>query len=248
MDFRPAQPDDCEAIRSIAAQSFQTSFSLSPEEIEMLVGEVFADDRVAERVESEAAFLLVAADGEGPNGFVDMGFGEEALLRWLHVEPGARGQGIGTQLFERARTAARERDLPVIARVLTTDDEGGTFCEQFGFERRDKTRLEVDGVTQYRVVYVDPDRPGRYTAANSVDIPETISDDGTTLTVDQDDGIPGTDGSFFPTYRGEPAETRYGYYCANCGSTEVGTDSLGRLECQTCGNKHLADTWDAAYL
>lgn len=250
MDVRPAQPQESDAIRAIAEQSFQTSYSLSPGQIETILEGVFSSELLAERTEADADLLLVALDGDELIGFIDIGFDEEAVLRWLHVEPGARGRGAGTQLFERALSAAQSRGVPLVARVLTEDEEGGTFCEQFGFTRNGRSKLTFAEETFFQNVYVDPNGPEGGIVDQPVEIPETITADREELSLDRDDDIPGTDGSFFPTFTDDPdgRRHRYGYFCSNCGSTDVGTDSLGRLECQNCGNKHLADKWDAAYL
>lgn len=243
MDIRTAEPQDTDRIRRIAEQSFQTSYSLSPDQIETIVEGAFSDEALADRIESDSVFVIT--DEDELLGFADAMFEDHAILRWIHVEPGHRGQGAGTALFERVQTEAEDRDLALAGRVLTEDEEGGNFCEQFGFDRSGKIKLDFGDETFFGYALTESGAKRR-TADEPIEVPETVTVDEKTLQVDSEDPTPGTDGPFFQTYE-DPDGENYGYFCSNCGSTNVGSDSLGRLECQECGNKHLADQWDAAY-
>lgn len=248
MDVRAAEADDAERIRRIAEQSFQTSYSLSPEQIEIIADAVFSGDALRERIDGDENRIRVAEDGGEVLGFADVEVGDHAILRWLHVEPGHRGQGVGTALFEDARDAASSGDSALVGTVLAEDDEGEQFCEQFGFERGEKVEIEFAEESFHAYVYRHPDPAAPVSDDDAVDVPDTVTTNGRELTVDADDRIPGTDGPFFRTYEDPEDEDPYGYFCSNCGSGQIGSDSLGRLECENCGNKHLADEWDAAYL
>lgn len=248
MDLRAAEVQDAARIREISEQSFQTSYSLSPDQIETIIRGVFSDDHLATRIGSDETLLLLSeADGE-TTGFVDVALGTEALVRWLHVDPGSRGRGAGTQLFEHAQSEATDRDLPLVARVLTENEEGKEFPERFGLRRTGRAKLEFGSEVFFEEVYTEEEGLAALAGEPAVDVPETTTVDGRQLAVDEDDVTPGTEGPFFALYEGTEHKDRYGYFCSNCGSTDVGSDTLGRLECQNCGNKHLADQWDAAYL
>ncbi|WP_225334179.1 GNAT family N-acetyltransferase [Halomicrobium urmianum] len=248
MDVRAAEADDSGRIRRIAEQSFQTSYSLSPDQIETIVAAVLSEDAVRERVEGDANRIRVAEEEGEVLGFADVEVGDHAILRWLHVEPGHRGQGAGTALVEDARDVAAEGDSALIGTVLAEDPEGDQFCEQFGYERGEKVEIEFAEESFHAYVYRHPDPAAPVADDEPVDVPDTVTVDGRERTVDADDDVPGTDGPFFRTYEDPADEDAYGYFCSNCGSVEIGSDSLGRLECEECGNKHLADQWDAAYL
>ncbi|WP_336002829.1 GNAT family N-acetyltransferase [Halorientalis halophila] len=245
MDVREATGDDVDRVGRIAEQSFQTSYSFSPLQIETLVETAFDPEEVRSRLDADDDHLFVAANEDGVIGFADVGFGDRALLRWLHVEPGHRGAGAGTALFDRVCEAAADRDLPLVGRILAEDEEGETFCEQFGFERAGKTELDFESETLYGYLYAEPGLGD--IGSSDHEIPETVSEDGREFDVDTDEATPGTDGPFVRLFEDESDEEAWGYLCTNCESTSVGSDSLGRLECQNCGNKHLADQWDAAY-
>lgn len=249
VSLRPATPADGQRIREIARQSFETSYALSPAQIETLVEEEFGDDPLVERMDREDALVLVAEAGDETapiRGFALVDFVEAGAIRWLHVEPGARGQGVGTRLVERATAALADRDLPLSGRALERDTEGGTFCEyQFGLVEDGREPLAVGGEEFFEYVYVengegsDPNEP-------SVEVPETVSANGEELSVDREDETAGTQAPFFGVYR--PDDERWGYVCSNCASTDVAAADLDRLACGNCGNEHRPDDWDPAYL
>lgn len=245
MNVRAATVEDFDAVRDVAERSFRASYALGPGQIETIVRGLFSEESLAERAGREGNVLLAATADGAVVGVADAELDGQLVLRWLHVDPDSRGEGAGTALFERLRDVASDRGQPLLARVLTEDEEGGGFCEQFGFERRGRSRLDLGDQTFFEYVYAAPDAEVSEPLDASVDVPETVTVDGTALRVDREDEIPGTDGPFFRTYDGDDHE---GFVCANCGSATVETDTLGRYECQRCGNKHLADEWDAAYL
>lgn len=247
MDVRPATSDDAARLREIGEASFRASYSLSPDQIETLVGVVFSGERLAEHVDDPETLVVVAEDDGGIVGFVDVEMGAEAAIQWLHVDPESRGLGAGTRLFERAQSEAADRDLPVVARVLSENEEGKGFPERFGLRRSGKAKLEVGSEDLFEEVYAEDGVLETVAGESSVEVPETTDVDGEPHRVDESDRSPGVDGPFFGVYAADGDE-HVGYFCGNCGSTDVGSDSLGRLACQDCGNKHLADRWDAAYL
>ncbi|WP_245626069.1 DUF5816 domain-containing protein, partial [Haloparvum sedimenti] len=38
-----------------------------------------------------------------------------------------------------------------------------------------------------------------------------------------------------------------GFYCGNCGSLDTAMDTMGRIECNECGNIRKPEEWDAAH-
>lgn len=68
-----------------------------------------------------------------------------------------------------------------------------------------------------------------------------------TLYVDQGDGKRGQKGPFFVVYTDETAETRWGFFCNNCESTDNAVDAMGRIQCNVCSNRTKAEEWDAAH-
>ena len=71
--------------------------------------------------------------------------------------------------------------------------------------------------------------------------------DGTTLYVDREDGDIGTKGPFYVVYRDDDGERRWGYFCGNCETFNNAMDSMGRIQCNECGNFRKPTEWDAAH-
>lgn len=247
MHIRQATPADSDAIRRIAEQSFQSSFALSPEEIATLVEERFSAEDIAARLDTERPFLVAETEVEGSEtvgGFLD-GTGTHRI-RWLHVDPDARGQGLGTALVERLQEE-REEANPVAWEVLDDAVEGTGFCDRFGYSEQGRDWLDVGGHEYPVTIYAEGERAEEPNEP-AVRVPDSLRVDGEERPLDHDDRIPGRDAPFFRTYVSADRESPYGYFCSQCGGTDVTADGLDRLECGTCGNVHLADEWDGGYL
>ncbi|WP_306058191.1 DUF5816 domain-containing protein [Natronococcus wangiae] len=73
------------------------------------------------------------------------------------------------------------------------------------------------------------------------------TDDGDTVYVSTTDGNRGSKGPFLVAYETSDAERRYGWYCTNCESFDNAMDSMGRIQCNRCGNFRKPTEWDAAH-
>ncbi|SFG40709.1 hypothetical protein SAMN04488063_1942 [Halopelagius inordinatus] len=73
------------------------------------------------------------------------------------------------------------------------------------------------------------------------------TDDGETLFLDRSDADRGGKGPFYAVYVDADKEARWGYFCDNCGSLDNAMDTMGRIECNVCGNIRKPDEWDAAH-
>lgn len=250
VDVRLATSEDADGIRAVAESSFQTSYSLSPIEIETILERVFGEEALTERLETtdSAVFVVEQPDESGDPAIAGAAeLDADSTLRWLHVDPNFRGQGIGTALFERSRAEAARRNDPPRARILQAADEGSGFLERFGLEQSGTAVLEFDEEEFPEHVYTstgggsEPNEP-------EVEVPSTVRVEGTETVLDREDPVPGTEAPFYPLYEQADDDQRYGYFCSNCGHTDVVADGLDRLECEHCGNLHRADQWDDAYL
>jgi predicted N-acetyltransferase YhbS len=246
IDLRPATPDDCEAIRAVAEQSFQASYSLSPEQIDDIVEAEFGRDHLVGRIENDDSLVLVAEDDGETVGFADVDLAV-GTLRWLHVDPMGRGQGVGTALVERVEAALTRRGKPFTAQILDEATEGDSFLERFGLNRTGTTKAEFR--TQELSAHVYSKR-GDGTNPNepAVTVPDRVAVGGSQRPLDREAPISGSESPFFLTYAGPDRTERHGFFCANCGSTDVSAGGMDRIECNDCGNNHLADEWDDAYL
>ncbi len=68
-----------------------------------------------------------------------------------------------------------------------------------------------------------------------------------TLYVDTDEGKRGHKGPFFVVYGDEAQESRWGFFCTNCETTDNAVDAMGRVQCNVCSNRTKAEEWDAAH-
>ena len=75
----------------------------------------------------------------------------------------------------------------------------------------------------------------------------TVATDDGDLHVAEDEGERGQDGPFLVVYRTADQERRYGWYCTHCESIDNAMDSMGRIECNVCGNFKKPDEWDSAH-
>jgi len=73
------------------------------------------------------------------------------------------------------------------------------------------------------------------------------TEDGETVYVDRTQGERGSEGPFFVVYATPDRKTRWGYVCSNCESFDNAMDTMGRLQCNVCGNLRKPDEWDAAH-
>lgn len=249
MNVRPAESEDRERIGAIARDSLQSSYSLSPAQIETILDEEFDDAALADLLDDTDSVVLVADDTvDGTDqvfGFVTVKVGAQAAILWLHVDPRARCDGIGTALVERVRDETGGK--PLAAYILEDAVEGGTFLERFGLEQGDHDGILVGGEEFAVTLFTEgegtetPNEPG-------VPVPESVPIDGVDRTVDRDDSVPGREAPFFRVYSTDDETEAYGFFCSACGSTDVSGDGLDRLNCGNCGNAHRADEWDDAYI
>lgn len=250
MNIRPAESDDREQIGAITRDSLQSSYSLSPDQIETILEEEFDDAALADLLDDADTTVLVAeemVDGtETVRGFVTVEIGTEATIRWLHVDPTARGGGAATALIDRVREQYAEK--PLAACILDEAVEGGEFLEGFGLKQGDHDDILVGG-EEFAVTMFTEGQSTETPNQPTVTVPEFVTVDGTDRPVDRDERVPGSEAPFFTMYStDDETEEPYGYFCSQCGSTNVSIDGLDRLECGDCGNTHLADEWDDAYL
>lgn len=256
--------DDRQAITDIARRSMRASYSLSPEQIDAVVEEAFAPDALAEKGNNDDIILVVAREDGEPVGFAEGT--DDATIRWLHVVPESRGQGVGTRLFDTLYERVATDDS-ITAHVLAENQEGAAFFERFDLEPVEDNQIEIGGQRLVERVFADTTktghepgeanggassdestRAGDATDDRDADIPDTLSVDGHERSIDREDPESGTLGPLFPVFEDPALEELYGFYCGNCGTFTAEVDEQGRVRCGECGNVHRPDDWDDAYL
>ncbi|PSP98944.1 GNAT family N-acetyltransferase [Halobacteriales archaeon QS_4_70_19] len=220
MQVREATPADESAIRSIAKRSMEASYSLSPGAIEEAIVRWYSSETFTERLEDD-----------------DVLYGD---VNWLHVDPMHRGEGIGEDLFNETRKALRNHGAETIrGRVLSDNTEGNKFYERQGLVKSGEGKVDLDGPTFVENVYTD---------AETDDLEATATPDGTEVFVDHLDTDRGSKGAFHVVYTDEEREDKWGFFCGNCDSFITSMDTMGRMECDACGNQRKPTRWDAAYM
>jgi len=250
MDVRQATPDDVESIRHVALESLTATYAsfLGEETIETAVGQWYADEDVSDLLEDEDALVLVAVEDGEIVGFSqnDVVRATETLgeIRWLHVDPDHRGEGVGDHLLEATRAALADRDVDqLLGLVLAENEAGNEFYVGHEFELLDSRTLDIAEGTYEENVYVDA-----IGGTAELDWLETETVDGETFQVALEESERGSQAPFYAAYRDRERERRYGWYCSNCESVDVAMDSMGRIVCNQCGNTHKGTRWDDAYL
>lgn len=76
---------------------------------------------------------------------------------------------------------------------------------------------------------------------------ETDAADDRTLYVDRSTAERGSKAPFFVAYAGPSGDDRLGYLCDNCGRMDNAMGTMGRIECNVCGNIRKPEEWDAAH-
>lgn len=244
MDIRQAKPEDGAAVREVALRSLEASYTLSPQTIESAVKQWYDDEAMAEKLDDPELLVLVAERDGDIVGFAEGDIVEEGGdgdLLWLHVDPDFRGEGVGDRLFDAVYDRLMEMGATRLrGRVLRDNPGGNDFYENQGLIRAVDERVEIDGTEYVENIYVE-DEPATIKSVT------TENGDGE-IYIDRDDAERGSVAPFLVAYNDTERTDRYGYFCSNCNSLDIAMDSMGRAECNNCGNQRKATRWDAAYL
>ncbi|ARS88818.1 GNAT family N-acetyltransferase [Natrarchaeobaculum aegyptiacum] len=249
MEIREATPGDLEAVRSIARNSLDSSYTdfLDEETIESAIDQWYDDEFADELAADETIALLVERDGE-PAGFAHCDLigdvHKTGRILWLHVDPDHRGGGTGVRLLVRTRETLLEEGAEQVQGLVLADNDGGnTFYQNHGFERADTREVEIGEETFTENVYVEGTLEDEGWAAI-----DELEVEGETVFVSYGEAARGESAPFYRTYATEDREELYGWFCGQCDSLDNAMDSMGRIVCNACGNERKATRWDASYL
>jgi ribosomal protein S18 acetylase RimI-like enzyme len=241
MNVREADETDADAIRAIARSSMESSYSLSPETIRGAVKGWYSDERIAEKIANDEVLLLVGETDEGIVGFSESALVDsEGDVHWLHTDPMFRGEGLGDDLFAETQAALEARGAETVRGMVLDDNrEGNYFYEAKGFNHVGDRRVEIDGTEYTENIYVQQEPRGLATVRGR---------DGRALYADRSNPSRGSKDSFYTVYSDEGREDAYGFMCGNCETLVVAMDSMGKMECEDCGNVRKPTRWDATYM
>ena len=251
MDLRSATVADGDGIRRVARASLAASYTpaLDDSVIDHAVENWYDEETLADVLADEERLLLVAVEDGEVAGFSQSTLaGKEdsvGAIQWLHVAPARRGHGVGAALLRETEAALLDRGATLLeGRVLVANEAGNEFYGRHGYERAGERELVIGEQTFTENTYARSPE-----GASPADMVEAwTTEDGLEVFVAFDERERGSLGSFYPVYRSPDRERRWGWLCANCESFDNAMDTMGRIECNQCGNRRRPERWDAAYL
>ena len=249
MEIREATTEDVDDIRSIASNSLNSTYTdfLDEDTIDDAIEQWYGDSFEEELEEDDSLVLLVERDGD-PVGFSQSdligGQHKTGRILWLHIDPDHRGGGTGVRLLVRTRETLIEEGAEHVEGFVLEDNEGGNeFYQNHGFEHAGKREVEIGDETFTENVYVEGEIEDEgWGAVDELEI------DGETVYVSYGEAARGAKAPFYGTYETEDRTELYAWFCGNCDSLENTMDTMGRIECNVCGNRRKATRWDASYL
>ena len=155
MNIRPAEPDDFDAIKAVARETWHDTYDeLEAELIDRTVDEWYTDDSMP--LEAPGTIVLVVEDDDGDvSGFTHaVAQGETADILRMYVSPSVQGEGVGTDLHERLVEQLEVYDVDRIrAFDFAFNEASREFYEGLGFEQTDTGEVVIDGDTYDEAVY-----------------------------------------------------------------------------------------------
>jgi ribosomal protein S18 acetylase RimI-like enzyme len=154
MDIRSATARDIDQIIRVATESWDTDYAediLTSETAEEAATDWYDAERLRAELDQEQTTLLVVERDGDVVGFTHATWSEETgdgyILR-LYVHPDHRRAGVGQSLLtDTCRTLAGHGAERINAMVLSANDPGVEFYEQFGFEFVDEHETQVGDET-----------------------------------------------------------------------------------------------------
>lgn len=249
MDIRDARSGDADGIRQVARESFAASYEAVLDEaaIEGIVDAEFGEESLGASLDDPDTTVVVAED-DGVAGFAlgTLLEGDPIVgdVRWLHVDPAARGDDVGVSLLGTLVDRFADNEAAVVrGHVVEGNETGRSFYERYGFESGEILDVEIGDATYQETVYEH-----RLAEEGEGIVEPVTGPDGTDLFVNYAGGDEGTESPFYPVFTTRDRTERYGWRCGNCRSLDTTMDSAGRVACSECDNVRAATRWDGAYL
>ena len=154
MDIRSATPDDFEAIRAVARETWHDTYDeLEADVIDQTVDDWYTDDSMP--LEAPGTIVLVAEDDGDLVGFTHaVAQGDKADILRLYVHPDHQSEGIGLALHERLMEDLESYDVDRVRSFdFAFNDASRAFYEGLGFEQTDEGEVEIDGEYYPEAVY-----------------------------------------------------------------------------------------------
>jgi len=247
MEIRELRHNDASEIQAVARESLSASYghALDDQQIESVVDQWYAEDAVGSLLSDEELIFMVAAN-DAVSGYVqgEIIAGDTVIgdIHWLHVRPGERGGGLGSQLLGEVIDRMDNEGVSLVrGRVLEVNQDGVSFYREHGFTESSSSTIDLDD-EEYDELLLERQ-------LGDQEVLEVIEgSDGKQLYIDYTGGETGVLAPLYPTFQDEALEERHGWFCSNCNSTETSMGSSGRIDCSNCENSRKATRWDSSYL
>ena len=159
--IRDAVIDDAEAIASVSADSWRTSYrGILPDEV---LAAIDVETRAAKRrdiLRRGGGLHLVAHDDAGLVGFCDAGPHRDGVagrgeVYAIYLLERVKRRGIGRELFERARTWLLAQGMGTISVwVIEANEPARRFYEALGGRSGERKQIVLSGVPVIELAYV----------------------------------------------------------------------------------------------
>ena len=251
MHVRDAVDEEIESIRDVALASLTASYghAVAEELLGDAVERWYDADELGEDVTDPNTVFLVAEIDDDVVGFAESYVIDRrdrvGEIDWLHVHPDHRGEGVGSALLEAVETALRDADVDAVeGRVLVDNEAGVAFYERGGYDHAGDRYVDIGDETFTENVYVESgiESDDDWSAVDELEL------DDETVYVSYGEAVRGSQAPFYSAYETEDQSSRYGWFCGHCDSIDNAMDSMGRIECNACGNRRKATRWDSSYL
>ncbi len=247
MEIRRLTSDAGDTLRSLARRSLEASYTevLDEAVISEAVENWYGGEAIEEYLDSDEMLFLLAEDRGELVGFSQSHVLEDinkGRILWLHVDPDHRTQGTGETLLAETRGALHDRGIDAVTAVVLKEHQPGVdFYERYGFEPLATRRVTIGGEEYEEFVLREP-------GIEYDPLEMRLTPDGQEVFIDFDESDRGSDGPFCAVFLGPRRERRWGWFCTNCESFSTSMDTMGRIQCEDCGNTRRPTRWDASYL
>jgi len=246
MDLRAAGQTDVDGVRRVARASLAASYG---DTRERAVETWYDPDTLGDEIAAEDSHFVVAVDDGRVVGFAQAYRVEAGTtvgrIDWLHVHPDARGQDLGSQLLGRVETELLGAGVQRLeGNVIESNEAGAAFYADHGYERSGEREIDLGDRTlsERTLVRIPSDDP------EARDLVAGVEADGRSLWIAYDESTRGSRAPFFVAYDDPDREIQYSWFCGGCETAVTAMDSMGRVECEACGNRRKPTRWDSAYL
>ncbi len=144
---RRATSDDITGIQRVARASWHEAYGdlIDEDDIDEMLEQGYSTDFLSKALDSIGMTLFVAEDEYSVVGYVscEPPAEDEVGQVSIYVTPDYWGEGIGTQLLEKAEAYLEAQDATALQDIVLASNDIGNAFYQKHFERTDETTVEM---------------------------------------------------------------------------------------------------------